>query len=398
MKLFCQSCFCLLLIILICACKSNSESPGQEVKTDSIVKEDSTIKTLQSPVVSKKTTIEHLYADTVWVHSYASLTWSDTLHYFNFDVEVEAWIDTTDYIVDTISSNISSSIAIGFNHYYSLHFIRGSASWFSLNFNKKTDLHQMLYGTDLWLQSNLDIVRNVLYNEKFDALIIELSVKTGEEFSNMFYMIAETKDMIRYIGCIRSWGGGDPDGEPFLTDDGRMYVTCDEIYSFVNHTAIGLAEYATMSLLLSGKNSTSPYGQLHALRCLQDNNFLVVFNRFHSKPKYNALILNTDSMIVDRFSYFGLIEDIDAVLLFEKPDGLGKAFLFDTEREVLITIETDSIPDIEETGLYEMVKVNEQSLITENYININFGFYGSYEFYISPADSLIYYRDDTIVK
>jgi len=394
MRFFCQSGICLCLVIILFGCKGNSGTLNQEEIIDSVFITDTLISENIPAPVRRKIAKKEMPFDTVWIRSFSALKWSDTLYGKNFEAIVEAWIDTNDYIIDTLRSNVNTSLVIGFNHYYTLHFLRENKHWFSINFNKKQDLHQMLYGTDLWLHSNLDIIHNVIYNEKYESFIIELSIKTGDLFDNMFYIVTGTKDQIQYVGTIRSWGGGDPDGNPFLTDDGRMYVTCEEIYNFVSHTSMNLAEYATMSLLLSGKSSTSPYDQLHGLRYLSNNNFLVVFNRFHNKPKYNALILNTDSLVVERFGYFGLIEDIDAILLFEKLDELNQAFLLDTEREVLISIKTDSTPEITETGLYEMVRVQDNNLVTENYYFLNFGFYGSYEFYISPADTFIYYKAD----
>ena len=235
------------------------------------------------------------------------------------------------------------------------------------------------------------MVNDIFFNEKFENIVVELSINSGDEFNNMFYLVSNTEGKIVHLGTISSWGGGGPDGSPFLTDDCKMYITCNEVYNFVSGTAINLSEYVAISQMITGKYNTSEYEQIHGLRYLSNNNFLVVFNRYHNKPRYNALILNTDSLIVGRFGYYGMVEDIDAVLLYERIKRLKKVFLYDSERETLISITQDSIPVIRETPLYEMVELKKDTNLMTDYSPLSFGFYGSYEFYISNSDSTIYY-------
>lgn len=339
---------------------------------------------------------EEIYGDTIWIYPYGNQTWLDTISDNDFVVYVSAWTDTNDYLIDTVKSAVGNRIVIGYNHEYSLDFRKDKKPWFVLKFDKKKDLFPIIYGTDLWQKSNLDIINNIIINQKFERFVVEMSINSGDQFNNMFYMIIDAQGRIKYIGTMSSWGGGGPDGMPFLTEDENMYVTCNELYNFVLDTAISLTEYVTMAHTLSGIQSTEEYVQPHGLRYLSNNYFLVVFNRFHNKPKNNAIILNTDSIVLDRFGYFGLVEDIDAILLFEDIEKLNASFLYDLEREVLIMIKKDSIPVIEETGLYEMAGMQENFEPSSDFLFIDFGFYGPYEFYLSPNDSIIYYREEKI--
>lgn len=380
----------IILNSLLVSCKRKAINETLDNSIDTI---DASLEGIgiSDTIIAAENIQEDIYGDTVWVYPYGNQAWYSSISEKKFKVTISVWVDTTDYLIDTVRSAKGNRIVIGYNHYYSLAFRKNEKPWFFLNFNKKKDLYSLIYGTDLWLESNLNIVNNIVYNEKFGFLIIEMSINSGDEFNSMFYLISDTEGKIIYSGTISSWGGGGPDGAPFLTDDGRMYVTCHEVYNFVTGTAINLAEYATMAQLLSNKNNTAEYIQIHGLRYLSNNNFLVVFNRFHNKSKYNALILNTDSLVVNQFGYYSLIEDIDAILLFEELKNMETSFLYDTEREVLISIKQDDIPIINETGLYEMTELDKNILLSPDYQSLNFGFYGSYEFYISPNDSILYY-------
>ena len=385
----------IFLCFLFASCRRKETSGFQAKEIDTLppVQPSESTRSTSSPTKEIK---KEIYGDTVWVYPYGNQVWYDTLSYKNYTAYVSVWVDATDYLIDTVRSAKGNRIVIGYNHYYSLDFRKDGKQWFFLNFNKREDLHSLLYGTDLWRESNLNTISNIVYNEKFESIIVEMSLNSGDEFNNMFYMVSNTEGKIKYLGTISSWGGGGPDGSPFLTKDGRMYVTCNEIYNFMTGTAISLTEYASIARLLSGNNNTTEYIQIHALRNLKYNNFLVVFNRFHHKPKFNALILNTDSLIVGQFGYYGLVEDIDAVLLYEEISKINKAFLYDTEREVLISITEDSIPKIQEKELYEMTEIQKNEVLSADYQFINFGFYASYEFYFSPNDTTVYFSEEEL--
>lgn len=387
-----------LLVVLsfssVC-CKKKLTNSISEKQADTII---TTLNYTDSSDLSGKNKIknEDIVGDTIWVYPYGKKAWQDTLSAKKYKVLVSVWVDTTSYLIDTVRSAKGNRIVIGYNQYYSLVFYKNDKPWIFLNFNKKDDLYSLIYGTDLWLESNLNAVSNIIYNEKFGSFIVELSCNSHDEFNSMFYLIVDMDGKIRHEGLITSWGGGSSDGTSFLTDDGRMYVTCNEVYNFVTGTAISLTEYASISQILSGKNNTTEYIQIHALRYLSDNNFLVIFNRFHNKPKYNALILNTDSLVVKQFGYYSLVEDIDAVLLYEEAQNRQTAYLYDTEREVLIRIKKEIVPIIKETGLYEMTEMDKYLSLPSAFQLINFGFYGPCGFYVSESDTLIYYSREKI--
>ena len=381
----------ILLSILSSGCKRLRDNPPVETGVDSFSL-PSEVQPAAKNVTGLKIENEEIVGDTIWICPYGSQTWHDTIARDDLTVYITAWTDTTDFLIDTVKSTLGSRIVVGYNHYYVLEFMKDNKSWFSVTFDKKTDLYPILFGTDFWQKSNLNIIDDIILNTKFERFIIELSVNSGDQINSMFYMIIDTEGTIDYLGTISSWGGGGPDGMPFLTQDEKMYITCDELYNFTLDTSISLTEYAIAAHVKSGIRSTEEYIQPHALRNLSFNNFLVIFNRFHNKPKYNAMILNTDTSVVGHFGYFGLIEDIDAILLFSEVEQLNKSFLYDSEREVLIGISNDSIPEIDETGLYEMIEFVTDSVTAPDVYPVEFGFYGPYEFYISPGDSVIYFK------
>ena len=387
-----------IFIICIAAmgCKGKGKNNTFKESPDSANISIEEIHQYKDTLIKAENEKEEIYGDTVWTYPYGNQVWHDTLAGKDFNVFVSTWVDTTDYLVDTVRSAKGNRIVIGYNHYYTLNFSKNEKPWFFVNFNKKDNLYPLIYGSDLWLESNLNVVNNIIYNEKFRSFIIELSFNSRDEFNSMFYLVTDLEGIIHYLGTISSWGGGGTDGIPFLTDDGRMYVTSNEIYNFVTGTAVSLGEYASLSQLMSGKNNTAEYIQIHGLRYLSYNNFLVVFNRFHNKPKFNALILNTDSLVVNQFGYYSQVEDIDAVLLFEESEDRKTAYLYDTEREILISIKKEAVPVIRETRLYEMTEVEKYKTIPLGFQAINFGFYGSCEFYVSNSDSVIYYCKEKI--
>ncbi len=395
MKFIYYAIYTTFLFLSLVSCRKKIPIDSSTVITDSIAISD-----VSKNSIAEKIHIESLqeiiYGDTVWVYPFGNQVWCDTLTNEGIEVYITTWVDTTDYLIDTVKSAKGNRIVIGFNHNYSLEFRKDEQFWFNLNFNKKKDLSSILYGTDLWRESNLNIVNNVIYNKKAKCVIIEMSFNSNDQFNSMFYMVAGDNGLIQHLGTISSWGGGGPDGTPFLTDDGKMYITCNEVYNFISGTAINLTEYASIAQIISGVKNTTEYIQIHALRYLANNNFLVVFNRFHNKPRFNALILNTDSLLIDQFGYYGLVEDIDAILLFEGIDKLNKWFLYDTEREVLISIQNDTLPSVEETGLYEMIELGKYIKLSPDFNSLNFGFYSTYEFYMSPGDSTVYYSIDNV--
>jgi hypothetical protein len=382
------------LLMLSVGCNRKTDHASNENSTDTVIspeKYDSSTGNRKHTKPEK----EVIYGDTVWMYPYGNQTWHDTIATREYTAFISVLADTNDLLIDTVKSAKGNRIVVGYNHHYLFDFRKDKKPWFTLKFDKKNGLYPILYGTEFWQKSNLNIVDGIIFNQKFERFVIEMSVNSGDEISSMFYMIIDTQGKIEYLGTMSSWGGGGPDGLPFLTDDDKMYITCDELYNFTLDTAISLTAYAIKAHENSGIRSTAEYVQPHALRSLSHNNFLVIFNRFHNKPKYNALILNTDTLVIGHFEYFGLIEDIDAVLLYEDIDKLNRAFLYDTEREVLIDIKKDSIPVIEETGIYEMIKLVNDSILPRDVYSVDFGFYGPYEFYVSPNDSVIYFKEET---
>jgi hypothetical protein len=332
-----------------------------------------------------------LLGDTIWFLPSTSLVWKDSIDTKGYKAFIDVFIDTTDYIIDTIKTAAGGKIAVGFNHHYTLNFMHGEHPWFQASFNKKNNLEKLIGGTDFWLNSNLDVIQHLIYNKLYGKFIVEFNINPGYQYGPVYYIIIDTTGTIEYTGTSGSWGGSGPDGKPFLTADNNSFVTCFEIFNFRKDTSLGIAEYASLAETKTFGTSSAYYHWLYAMRPLSRNNFLLIFNREDEKPEYNAIILNTDTTIVGHFRYYGTMEEMDAVLLFQYVEKLKKYFLFDYERETLIIISENKPYDIKETSLKAMQKVKGDTMANSKFQSIKFEIFGKYTFYSVPNDTTIYY-------
>jgi hypothetical protein len=344
--------------------------------------------------IIKKPVSDAIVGDTIRMGSYSSFQWYDTISTPEYTAYLSTRVDTNDYIIDTVKSSKGKRIAEGFNHLYNINFKRDNKNWFSFSFDKKRDMGAILDATDAWLESNLNIFENLLYNKKYDQFIAELNIDNRSGLGLLYYLVFDTSGEKIYFGTINSWGGESPDGEAFLTENGDMFVTCSEVYNFQSSSAMSLSEYVSMAEFLTKKESLSKFIQIHALRNLTNNHFLVIFNRFHDEPTYNAFILSTDTTVISRFSYYGIIEEMDAVLLYAVDPRLQRSFLYDTDREKLICIKTTKNLQVRELGIKDMREFRYDSSASQKYTQLDFNLYGSYEFFVSSTDSTIYYKAD----
>jgi hypothetical protein len=357
---------------------------------------ETTIVNTESPVKrgKPKYTNDSLNGDTLWMNDYTGYSLYDTLISADITACIEIRVDTNDYIIDTIRTAVGNRLAVGYNHIYSIDFNKERKPWFRLVINKKKDLAGILDVTDTWLESNLDIIRRIFYNSKYDRVIVELNINNHTDFGLLYYLIADTKGVIKYIGTANTWGGESPDGESFLTQNNEMFVTCSEIYNFRKAGAMSLSEYASMAGFRSMKDTLPQFIPVHGLRDLTNNHILAIFNRSHNEPVFNAFILTTDTTVISRFSYYGIIEEMEAVLLYAVDPRLHRSFLYDTDREKLICINNSVNPKVRELGIKNMKAFPTDSSMEQNLTQLDFNLYGSYDFYISSADSAIYYRKD----
>jgi len=385
---------CCIFSLMMITCKGRMTDGNQDSDTSYIpTRKDTLVFVDTFPIEIDELKPAAIYGDTVWINPYGSQEWRDTIRRPKFTVYISVRVDTTDYIIDTVRSKKGDRIVIGYNHKYNLRFIRNNKPWFQLSFDKKHDLKSILEGTDFWLESNLDVFRNLVYNKRYDMFIIEFDINPRYNYGSIYYIIFNTKGRIQYIGISGSWGGGGPDGESFLTENEQMYITCYELFNFSKMKPVSLPEYTLNSdVLQEFESSGVSYKQVHAVRNLRNNMFLVVFNTRYDQPDYNAIILNSDSVVIDRFRYRGLMEEMDAMFLFYSDTLNMRYFIEDTERNMLICIESkDSvyIRQIPESG---MLPLPSDSLLPERYQAIDFESFGSKTFYISDSDSTVFFR------
>lgn len=142
---------------------------------------------------------------------------------------------------------------------------------------------------------------------------------------------------------------------------------------------------------------TAPlYKQIHAIRKLNGDNFLVIFNQYRGKPEFNGLVLSMDTTILQRFRYYGLMEEMDAMLLFIEKPVINKSFLYDTEREVLICINEKDTLLLNEFSISEMLPPEVDSIPDKYYTVLDFEAFGSYQFFIDSSLTKIYRGIDGI--
>jgi hypothetical protein len=390
--------FFFLTYFLLTGCRRGRVDERQDIDNGFTI--DSAI----SPVVSDTLSVIDIlkgkmafYGDTVWINPYGSQEWHSTITEKEYSATFSVKVDTTDYIIDTVTSKKGDRIVIGYNHSYNIKFNKGNKPWFTVSFDKKNDLKQVLQGTDYWLESNLDVFQNLVYNHKYKMFIVEYDINPRYNFGSIFYIVFNTDGAIQYVGVSSTWGGGGPDGESFLTQNEEMYITCFELYNFSKMTSISIPEYTIYSDVLKELvTSEISYKQVHAIRDLSDNVFLVVFTQKNGNPEYNALILNTDSIILDRFQYKGLMEEMDALFLFCPDTDKYRYFIYDTDREVLICIENQDSLVVKQIAESAMRELPEDTVLSENYSLLDFESFGSKIFYISDTDSAMFYSGGSI--
>ncbi len=335
-----------------------------------------------------------IYGDTVRVQTYLSTVWYDTVSQENYEVYMSVWVDTTDYIVDTVISSKGRRIVIGYNHRYNLEFRKNGKFWFAAVFNKKDDLKDLLSGTDFWLESNIDVFQKIYYNKKFDKFIVDYNINPRYNYGTVYYFVFNTNGVIEYTGKAGIWGGGAPDGEPFITGNEKLFVTAYELYNFSDGTVIDVSGFSFLpgSDGLSGVHSQLI--DLHGYRPLTDSAFLMIFNCEDNPPDYNAYILNTDTTVLKRFRYFGMIEEMDAILLFRYNEKLKTYYLYDTERKTLICISKNGDCCLKEISTRNMIEIQSDTLHDKNNLKeVSFEAFGTYKFFI--GDSLVYYEIET---
>jgi len=381
------------LFIILSGCRDNSESTFRKnilsIRDSLKVVKDS----INEPAkVIDKDEVVKIYGDTVWVRSYASTVWYDSVYFDDFEVFMSVWVDTTDYIVDTVISSKGSRIVIGYNHFYNLRFLKKESSWLSIVFNKKEHLINMLSETDFWLESNIDVFQKIYYNKKYNKIIVEYAINPRYNYGAMYYFVFNANGRIEYSGLGGSWGGGDPDGEAFLTGDQELFVTASELYSFKNQSYIDVSHLSFLPNTNIGEGAHTHLTDIHAFKPLTDSTFLLIFNRSYITPEYNAYILKTDTTIVGKFKYYGMMEEMDAVLFFEYQDKLKAYYLYDTERKTLISIADSAEFSIKEHSIRSISEIQSDTLPENHTLNtVSFETFGSYKFFIGDNDSLVYY-------
>lgn len=391
-------CYALLTCFFLTGCKRGSVDERHDI--DSNFTTDTTISfaisdTFSSQELPKEKT--PFYGDTVWINPYGSQEWQTSISGETYSAAIKVQVDTTDYIIDTVKSKKGNRIVIGYNHIYNIKLSKENNFWFVVSFDKKNDLKNLLKGTDYWLESNLDVFQNLVYNKKYEMFIIAYDINPRYNFGTVYYIVFNTEGVIQYIGTSGHWGGGGSDWESFLTNDSEMYVTGYELYSFSKKASSSISDYTEYADILKEiQTSAIEYKQVHAVRNLFRNNFLVVYEQSNGNPEYNAIILNTDSIILDRFRYYGLMEDVDAMFLFYTDTVNSRYFVHDTEREVLVCIENKDPLNLKEISESVMKKLPDDTLLSENFIPVDFESFGSKIFYISGTDSVIFYSGGSI--
>lgn len=380
----------MLLSMISCRRTHTLKEKAEEIKRPSDTLISDTTGPLPEAIVKEPIRETETCEDTVYLHSYGIQTWYDSIYSHDYTAFLSVWVDTTDLIIDTVRSARGNRIVIGYNHHYNIEFRKKDTYWFSLHFDKKNDLFDLLGETDAWLESNLNVFENLIYNRKHNAFIIEFNISTRDQVSSLYYIIFNTDGKIEHIGTANSWGGGGADGDPFLTNNNKMYISCSEVYNFITGTAMSLSEYAALARYQTEPGIDNYYIQTHAIRNLGNNYFLVVFNRVHDRPVKNALILNTDTLLVGRFRYYGFIEEMDALLLFYELPSKERSFLFDTSRDVLIILNNTRGLVERELNLSEIQEINGDKLPSDSFELIDFGFYASVYFYFADKDTVVY--------
>lgn len=383
----------IVLFIIISGCRNNSESPFRRnilAMRDSL---KSVIDSIDKPTkVTDKEQVIKIYGDTVWVRSYASTVWYDSVSFDDFEVYMSVWVDTTDYIVDTVISSKGRRIVIGYNHFYNLRFLKKGSYLFSIVFNKKEDLKNMLSETDFWLESNIDVFQHCFFNKKYNKFIVDYAINPRYNYGALYYFVINEDGCIEYSGIGGSWGGGDPDGEPFLTGDQELFVTAYELYSFKNRNFVDVSHLSFLPNSGIREGEYQHLSNIHAYKPLTDSTFLMIFNRTDLVPEYNAYILKTDTTIMGKFKYYGIMEEMDAVLFFEYQDELKAYYLYDTERKTLISIEDSADFSVKEYPIRNVSEIESDTLRENHTLNtVNFETFGSFKFYINDNDSLVYY-------
>lgn len=386
----------LAYLLLTIGCRHEpTDNPEKQMSAllDSIVSlKDASSNSYESEY--KKKTVE-IYGDTVWVQSYAATVWCDSIKKENFDIYLFVWVDTTDFIIDTVVSSKGNRIAIGYNHHYNIRCNKDGHFWFSVVLDKKRDLKELLEETDFWLESNIDVFHTVFYNKKYDKFIIDYNINPRYNYGAVYYFVFNTDGAIEYTGIAGNWGGGEPDGEPFLTGDNELFVTANELYCFKNRKNIEVSSLHFFQNSVIKKRIHSQLTDIHAYKPLTDSTFLMIFNRNDLTPEYNAFITGTDTTVLGQFKYYGMIEEMEAMLLFEYNDRLNAYFLYDTERKSLISISDSGLFSLKEHSLKDMIRIQSDTLPEKSGLEeISFEAFGTYKFFIEPNDSTIYFDID----
>jgi hypothetical protein len=392
--LFCAQ--ILIFLVLLTSCIRQSKHIAEDQAIDSFFPnaiEDTDTFSPQTRIRNKAALVDTIVGDTVWVNPYAAKKWSDTIITSEYSAYYTVWVDTTDFIIDTVKSTKGNRIVIGYNHYYQIDIDKGKKHWFNVTLNKKQDLKATLEGTDSWLESNLNVFRNLVYNKKYDQFIVEFGLNSHANFGALYYLVFDADGSKKHLGTSNSWGGEGPDGGSFLTQNKDLFVTCYEVYNFRSAEAITLAEFVALAEYHVNEEMMDKLIQIHALRDLGNNYFLAVFNRFHEEPLLNAYILRTDTTVFKRFSYHGIVEEMDAIFLFAEDNLHNRSFLYDSEREKLICISKSPRLKIYELSITELPKYRKD---TGSYEILNFNLYSMYEFYIKNSDTTIYIKNEVI--
>jgi hypothetical protein len=96
-----------------------------------------------------------------------------------------------------------------------------------------------------------------------------------------------------------------------------------------------------------------------------------------------------------KFKYYGIMDEMDAVLFFEHSDLLHSYFLYDTDRKTLIRISDSGSFFINEQSIVNLAEIQSDTLPENNYLaRLCFEVFGSYKFFFGANDSLMYYEFD----
>jgi hypothetical protein len=224
---------------------------------------------------------------------------------------------------------------------------------------------------------------------------VEYEINPRYNYGAIYYFVFDANGHIEYSGLGGSWGGGDPDGEAFLTGDEELFVTAYELYNFNNQSAIDISHLSFLTRTSSNQAINAHLTDIHAFKPLTDSTFLLVFNRTEHTPEYNACILKTDTSVLGKFKYYGMMEEMDAVLFFEYQENLKAYYLYDTERKILISIADIPEFSIKEHSIRTISEIQSDTLSENHNLNaVSFETFGSYKFYIMDNDSLMYYDID----